>query len=397
MTPVPDVVDRLAPRLAWGLLGFTLGATVLGVVVDSGDGWSVIGEAWPMIIGVSFVTSGAIIVSRQPRNAIGWLLCSIGTLMPVGLVLTVYAEAGLARGWGGTTLAGWVSGLLWAPLITLICVPLLLMFPDGRPPSRRWRWVLWSGGAFLLLAVVGNGFSDWSVDGGRPNPFVLPDHQALVLVLRDLAVIPGVAAMLGAVSSLVVRYRRADSVVRTQMRLFLTAGALLLPGVAFTDLFEDSGLALALFPLVLSLPPVAIGVAVLRYRLYDIDRVVSRTVSYVLLTALLIGVYAAGVIGLGGLVRAVGGGGGGDLVVAASTLAAAALFGPARRRIQATVDRRFNRARYDARGAVEDFAKQVRDEVDLISLDTALRAAVVASLQPAGVSLWLTELRAGEP
>jgi hypothetical protein len=393
MTRDPGRHDRRAARLAWSLLGFTLAATVLGVVVDAGDGWSMIGEAWPMVIGVSFVTSGAIIVSRQPRNAIGWLLCSIGTLMPVGLVLTVYAETGLARGWVGATLAGWVSGLLWAPLITLICIPLLLLFPDGRPPSRRWRWVLWSGGAFLLLAVVGNGFSDWSVDGGRPNPFVLPDHQALVLVLRDLAVIPGVAAMLGAVSSLVVRYRLADSVVRTQMRLFLTAGALLLPGVALTDLFQDSGLALAMFPLVLSLPPVAIGVAVMRYRLYDIDRVVSRTVSYVLLTALLIGVYAAGVIGLGGLVRAVGGGGGGDLVVAAATLAVAALFGPLRRRVQATVDRRFNRARYDAQRTVEDFAQRLRDEIDLEALSAALRETGATTMAPRSISLWL---RAGE-
>jgi hypothetical protein len=389
MNPKPGRTGRLAARLAWSLFVFTLAATVLGVVADPGDGWSVIGEAWPMVIGVSFVTSGALIVSRQPRNAIGWLLCAIGALMPVGLVLTVYADVGLARGWAGATLAGWVSGLLWAPLITLISIPLLLLFPDGRPPSRRWRWVLWSGGAFLLLAVVGNGVSDWSIDGGRPNPFVLPDHQGLALALRDLSVIPGVAGMVGAILSLVVRYRRADAVVRTQMRLFLTASALLLPGVAVADLFQDSALAFALFPLVLSLPPVAIGVAVLRYRLYDLDRIISRTVSYALLTTILAGVYAVGVVGLGAVVRAVTGGGGGDLVVAASTLTVAASFGPLRRRVQAQVDRRFNRARYDAQRTIEQFAHHLRDEVDLDALTSATETVAARTMQPASLTLWL--------
>jgi hypothetical protein len=380
------MTGRLATRLAWSLFGFTLAAAVLGVVVDPADRWSVIGGA---VIGVSFATSGALIVSRQPRNAVGWLLCTIGALMPVGLVLTVYADTGLARGWVGATLVGWVGELLWAPLITLICIPLLLLFPDGRPPSRRWRWVLWSGGAFVLLTVIGNGFSDWSFDGGRPNPYVLPDHQGLMLVLRDLSVIPGVAGMLGAVTSLVVRYRRADAVVRTQMRLFLVASALLLPGVAVADLVQDSPLAFALFPLLLSLPPVAIGVAVLRYRLYDLDRIISRTVSYALLTTILAGVYAVGVVGLGTVVRALTGGAGGDLVVVASTLAVAASFSPLRRRVQAQVDRRFNRARYDAQRTLEAFTHRLRDEVDLDALTSATETVAARTMQPASMHLWL--------
>jgi hypothetical protein len=386
MTARRDRTARLASRLAWSLLGCTLAATVLGVVVDPADRWSVIGGA---LIGVTFAASGALIVSRQPRNAIGWLLCTIGALMPVGIVLRAYADAGLARGWPGTNLVGWVSELLWVPLITLICIPLLLLFPDGRPPSRRWRWVLWSAGAFVLLTVVGNGFSDWSIDGGRPNPYVLPDHQGLLLVLRDLSVLPGVAGALGAVTSLVVRYRRADAVVRTQMRLFLTASALLLPGVAVADLVQDSGVAVVLFPLLLSLPPVAIGVAVLRYRLYDLDRIISRTVSYALLTAILTGVYVVGVVGLGAVVRMVTGGRGGDLVVAASTLAVAASFGPLRRRVQALVDRRFNRARYDAHRTLEAFTHRLRDEVDLDALTSATEGIAARTMQPVSVALWL--------
>jgi hypothetical protein len=375
--------------VAASLLLLTLAATVLGVVADAGDGWSIIGETWPMVIGVSFVTCGALITTRQPGNSIGWLLCAIGALLPLGLVLTVYADVGADRGWVGAEFAAWATGLLWAPLITLIAIPLLLVFPDGRLPSSRWRWVLWCAGAFVVLAVVGNGFSDWGADGGRENPYALTGHQDLLLALRDLAVVPGVAGMLGAIASLVVRYRRADATVRTQMRLFVVVGALLLPGIAVVDLFQDSRLSLIAFPVLLSLPPVAIGVAVLRYRLYDIDRVLSRTVSYAVLTVLLAGVYLAGVVGLGSVVRLVTGGGGGDLVVAASTLGVAAVFGPLRRRVQAVVDHRFNRARYDAQRTVEQFGRDLRDEVDLIAVRDALTTTAAAVMQPRSMGVWL--------
>jgi hypothetical protein len=200
-----------------------------------------------------------------------------------------------------------------------------------------------------------------------------------------------VGAVLAGASALVVRYRRARRGERQQLKWAVLGGLVSvsvyltgdlttrLPGV---DWWLVSLVAFTVFPLTVAL-------AVLRYRLYDIDRIVSRTVSYGLLTALLVGVYAAGVVGLGGLIRSATGGGGGDLVVAASTLAVAALFGPARRRIQDLVDRRFNRARYDAQQTVEAFAQRLRDEVDLDTLCADLRASANEAIQPRSASVWV--------
>jgi hypothetical protein len=184
------------------------------------------------------------------------------------------------------------------------------------------------------------------------------------------------------------RWRHSRGVERQQMKWFMTATAIL----AVVFLLEEIVLPPFPYGLVLLALPMAVGIAVLRYRLYDIDRLVSPIVSYVLPTVLLAGVYAAGVVGLGGLARSTTGGGGGDLVVAASTLAVAALFVPARRWIQALVDRRFNRARYDAQRPVEAFGLRLRNEVALEALDRELRQVIVASLHPVGVSLWFRDV-----
>jgi hypothetical protein len=198
---------------------------------------------------------------------------------------------------------------------------------------------------------------------------------------------------------LVVRFVRSRGEERLQLKVLAFVAVVAAVALVAGETVADDGF-LGQVAEVLSTPgwfAVAAGSAILRYRLYDIDRVVSRTASYAVLTVILASVYVAGVVGLGALARALTGDRAGDLVVAASTLAVAGLFGPLRRRVQALVDRRFNRARYDAQRTVEQLAHRLRDEVDLVSLETALRDAVAVSLQPAGVSLWLRTSNEGNP
>jgi hypothetical protein len=389
-------------RRIWTWLAWTLAAVVMGLVVIAIVFRVLAGADLFLVVVENAVTVpvsaavGAMIVGRRVRNAVGWMLL----VSALGWASQASATAAVlhlhAVGETGSTTyhwLAWIGAYGWVLSFATIILLLPLLFPDGRLPSRRWRPVLW-----LALAMYGLGV----VQALAPGPLVVEEGvlevavnpagvDALVAVLPYLDVAATVVflpALAGCVTAPIVRFRRSRGVERQQIK-WLVPPILLLPIVLpLTGFAATETLGLVLGAVATTSIPVAIGVAVLRYRLYDIDRVISRTLAYAALTVFLVGVYAASVLGLGWLVRSVAAGGG-DLVVAASTLGVAALFGPARRRIQAFVDRRFNRARYDARQVVEEFTQWLRDEVDLATVREALEATAGSAEQPRSVGVWL--------
>ena len=339
-------------------------------------------------------TVGAVLAGRRPRHPVGWLLLGLGLAVTASGVFDGYARYGLVVRPGSLPLARWVATYSPATLyLGFVCVGwILLLTPTGSPPSPRWRW--WARlsaaapAAFLLALAVGPGLVippyDTVID-----PVTVPALASAVTVAIAAGVALAVAGLVAGTWSLVVRFRRAAGAERQQLRWLAFAAALTIPlaavvavGVAMDDVTGvvpslAAGGSLALLPL-------ATGAAILRYRLYDLDRIISRTLAYGLLTVLLGLSYAAVVLGLGGLL-----GRDSSLVVAAATLAVAALFQPLRRRVQAAVDRRFNRRRYDATRTVEGFAARLRDQVDLDALHGELLTVVDQTMQPTRASLWL--------
>ena len=338
---------------------------------------------------------GAVIASRQPRHPVGWLLVAMGLSLSLSGVLSDYRWYGLVARPGSLPAAGYLAGL--ANGINIVYVScagfILLLTPTGSLPSRRWRWWARVAAAAAVVFVLGEVFSTQPLYPEYPevgSPIGVP---ALAEPPLD-AVVPltGLVVLLALVAgawSLVGRFRRARGVEREQLR-WLAWGATLaatMLALAVAELVWHGDTALwqaAIGACLISLL-LATGAAVLRYRLYDIDRILSRTLAYALLSLLLGAGYVSVVLGLGRLLPPESS----SLVVAAATLAVAAAFQPLRRRVQAVVDRRFNRRRYDATRTVEHFAARLRDQVDLDALHSELLAVVDQTMQPTQASLWL--------
>ena len=389
--------------LAWGL--WTL--TILGLVVlvwldqllrQTGRPELVVlnPTAFAPVLGaVSTATVGAVVAGRRPRHPVGWLLLAMGLSLTAAGVTLASTNYGVAH---ADPAAGLVARYVPATIVTaMACNGLtLLVTPTGRLPSPRWRW--WAGiiaaTPVVLLGVVtlsprpGDRLIE-AVDS--PLDLRALDGGLLVAYQAAFAVI--ILAFVGAAWSLVGRFRRARGVERQQLR-WVALATVLIAMLAVVNLAALALGAYALAPLVGGLnPPIlaaGIGAAILRYRLYDLDRIISRTLAYGLLTLLLGGGYALVVLGLGQLL-----GRDSPLVVAAATLAVAAVFQPARRRIQAVVDRRFNRRRHDATRIIEGFGTRLRDQVDLDTLTAELLAVAEQTMQPAQASLWLREVSRG--
>jgi MFS family permease len=341
----------------------------------------------------AFMVVGALIVAHRPGNAIGWIFSAVGLLAVTGALAEEYANyAYLTRPGSppGAIVAAWYASWAWYPTVFLALLFTLLFFPTGRLLSPRWRPVAWLAGAamagFTALAALK---SSLGVEEGRvvSNPIGMaglqnPEESTVGVVLLNLLLLMAVLAFV----SLVIRFRRSRGDERQQLKWFTYAGALV-PLAALGDLLPVavSNLVVAAQ---LAFLPVAVGIAILRYRLYDIDRLINRTLVYGLLTVLLAGVYASAVLVLGQLF-------GGlraeppSWVVAGATLVVATLFQPARRRIQLAVDRRFNRRRYDAATTIQAFSARLREELDLDTLSAELLAVVETTMQPTTASLWL--------
>jgi hypothetical protein len=392
------VTARSAARLAWSLCAASVagigGLLVLKVLNGPADLRSAPLVAAPL----AFSVVGALVAARQHRNPVGWQLLAVGVFMTANLLGESYARYALITAPGslpGGRYGPWL-GWTYAPILAILAIFLPLYFPTGRLLSPRWRPVVWSGIGFLAFAVAGNAL--WPGPqpplpglAPVPNPVVyLPEATPLFELFRNLAglcLLPGVA---GAIAALVVRFRRSRGIERQQLKWFTYAAALApLPGLVYEAAPSIFGLLRTLiFPLV----PISVGIAILRYRLYEIDRIINRTLVYGLLTVVLGLCYAAG-----SLLFVLVAGTGTDppsWLVAAATLAAAAVFRPARRRIQGIVDRRFNRRRYNAAQTIEAFSARLRDEIDLDTLSAELLTVVDQTMQPTQVSLWLRPVSA---
>ncbi len=398
---------RGATRLAFSLcllcVALAAGSLILGPLNGRTPGEILIDEG---IIGiatltVAFSAVGALIAAHRPENAIGWIFCGAALFQGLSICGYEYATYALLTQPGSLPLGAevsWLSQWVWAPGLGLILVFLPLLFPDGRPPSRRWRWVAWLGGLSIGLICVMAAIILWSERGpalvGPEGPAEEGTSHVLFVAVEFFAFPMMLVAGLAAVISLFARFRRARGDERQQIKWFAFAAALTL---AWMFVFEglvnaEGGLleAIAAISSLLLVPsiPIATGIAVLRYRLYDIDRIVNRTLVYVALTTSLALVYFGSVISLQYAFRTLTGGGS-QLAVVASTLAIAALFNPLRRRIQSFIDRQFYRKKYDAAKTLATFSAKLREETDLNTFSEDLVGVVRETMQPAHVSLWL--------
>ena len=395
---------RTASRLAWALCSLSLALTALScllLILNLSYPNTHLYDPWldNTLTAVFYPTVGAVVASRRPENPVGWLLCLFGVAISISYFCAEYAiyallaepnslPAGEALAW----IASWML-----PIIIGIPAFLYLLFPTGKLPSRRWRWVAWLTGALVLAGVITSAFSSGAlmgILGPIRNPLGIEGFSRVygaVLTLLTLLTVP-------AALSPFVRLRRAGGVERQQIKWFAYAAAASvittglaypIPSVVDTPLwFERMGFALviAFIPAV----PIAIGIAILRYRLYDIDIIINRTLVYGSLTGVLALVYFGSVTATHALLRTITSQEDlPQLAVVASTLVIAALFNPLRRRIQSFIDRRFYRSKYDARKTLQAFSATLREETDLNALSDDLVSVVRQTMAPARVSLWL--------
>jgi hypothetical protein len=353
----------------------------------------------PTVLVVAFALVGTLVAGRQPSNPIGWILCTIG--LSAGLVSFTheYAQYALWTAPGslpGGLLMAWFTGWVWAGGIPLLTTFLLLLFPDGRLPSPRWRPVAWLSALPIVLLCGPIAILSWpqrSPGLVEPGRFDQPAEGWVEPLLGMVGVLLPVCG-LACVSALILRFRRARGVERQQLKWFAFAGALAFAAFITGDQLGGLGVQVPLWLTailvicVAAAIPTAVGIAILRYHLYDIDRLINRTLVYGLLTAMLAGVYAAVVLVLGQVFGGLGAKPP-SWAVAAATLTVAALFQPARRRIQQVVDRRFNRRRYDAARTVERFSIRLRNQLDLDTLSAELLSVVDQTVEPTKASLWL--------
>jgi hypothetical protein len=350
-----------------------------------------------VITGMTYPIVGGVIIARAPGNSIGWVLAAVGLLQGINNFTEEYAYRALVVTPGSLPFgaeASWYAFWTWMVSLGLLVTLMLLLFPTGHPPTPGWRWIVWLVWGGIALIVTGVGWAAWPE---RASGLDVTGSTARVEGPGVLFALTGAVTILlcalASVASLFVRYRRSRGVQRLQLKWFTFAGvfAFIAIGIQFLPpISESSGvfssISLAILGAGLLVIPVAIGIAVLRYRLYDIDRIINRSVVYAGLTAILVLGYAASVLVLQAVLPLSDKS---PVAVAASTLAMAALFGPLRARIQAAVDKRFYRARYNAAVTVENFGARLRRQTDLDALTGDLLEVVAQTVQPLHASLWL--------
>jgi cytochrome b subunit of formate dehydrogenase len=395
---VGRLIGRASARLAWFVCVLSLGLTALSVVliVLLLRSEATIYYFWleTSMVAVGYSTVGAIVASRLPESPIGWLFCAIAFIFGVVHFSAEYAAYALlepTRSLLAGEVLAWLTSWVWVFGLGLI-VFLDLLFPNGRLPSARWRWFArFTAIALLPAAILGALSPGLILSSALQNPLGI---EGLPNVSRAIEAFMYVLVMLGA-SSMLARLRHAGRIERQQIKWFAYATAVAISGVILKNTVYPAvnvtwvwwvGLVLTTVGVVSS--PIAMGIAIFRYRLYQIDLIINRTLVYGSLTAVLAGVYLGGVVLLQYTFRALIGEES-QLAVVASTLIIAALFIPLRRRIQGFIDRRFYRRKYDARRTLESFSAKLRNQTDLEALSEDLVGVVGETMQPAHVSLWL--------
>ena len=410
---------RVAVWLAWSLAGFSVamfvGSIVLLILVQvaqSPGDRSTVGSIGNLLVYVPFLAFpivGALVASRRPGNAIGWI-CLVSGLFWMQFALGDASNAYELATTGTVTSSVKLDALtqgLWVPPVGLLGIYMILLFPDGSLPSRRWRPFAWFAGTVMVLIPVVFVFAPGTLENhpGVRNPFGLESYPWLNLVAVFFILLLPLCVLISA-ASLALRYRRSGEEVREQIKWVAFAAAFV--GVVYfgnliTQLFfaPDSLAANGATPLWVSLErnllllsfagvPTAVGFAILKYRLYDIDIIINRALVYGSLTVMLALVYFGSVTVTQSVFQELTGQQElPQLAIVVSTLVIAALFNPLRRRIQGFIDRRFYRNKYDAAKTLEAFSSKLRDETDLDSLNAALVTVVRETMQPERVSLWL--------
>jgi hypothetical protein len=383
----PDAHWTAAAALGSAVVVLLVAAgVVLRVVADPPDHFSPL-YLQDVAVGVAFPLLALVILLRMPRNRVGWLLLAMGAFGAVAVLSHEYVVAGVAGPLAPLPALGIASAVAtgsWFPFMGLI--PLFLLWlPEGSLPSPRWRPLVGLVVALNVVVMVVFGSVGWA----EGPTFVVSDAEPEGLSGVVFGVMMGLhlLLLLAAFVSVYLRWRRAGDLERRQLKMIALAAVI---GVAVVLApVPEGGVGSVLDAVGILLVPAGIPLAVLRYRLYDIDRLVSRTVTYGLVMVVLAGLYVTAVVGLGALLRPLAGQSESQLVVAASTLLVAAAFQPVRRRVQDLVDRRFNRARYDAQRTVTEFAVTLRDAVDLDELEHRLLAVAQTTVQPGNASVWL--------
>jgi hypothetical protein len=345
-----------------------------------------------------FAAVGLAVGLSSPRNPVGWVFLAVGFTPTVGFLSSAYAvrSASIDGGLPAATIVEWVSSWAWFPGVALLCTFALLLFPDGKLPSRRWRPVPYLASSMIALVVVAIALTPGRMEPFNPslqpsvNPFGVEQAAGILEALGSIGFV--MVPLLGLTSavSMAFRYRASAPAQRQQIKWFAYSTVMLVVIILFEDAISDlfgEAIADIFFLAGMLFPSVGAGIGILKYRLYDIDVVINRTIVYAVLTAALAVVYLSVVVvmqrALGGLTQE------SDLAIAASTLAVAALFRPFRSRIQAFIDQRFFRRKYDAGRTLESFSSRLRDTVDLDSLNGELIQVVGETMQPSHVSLWI--------
>jgi hypothetical protein len=415
------MTDRAASRLARIVFAVDCVLVLAALVSSSLNGTGENPAAWDAseilaadlfaLAMFTFPVVGVLIAFRRPRNAIGWILLADGVAWSLSAVSGNYVQYGLITHPGSLPRPDLVLALsdwLWVPGVGLIGTFLLLLFPDGRLPSPGWKSLGWISSAALivpsLLIVVAPGNYTASGYPEVTNPLGIEVLQGAASVVYGLVLLIPLC-IIGCAAALIQRFRRSRGLERLQLK-WLAAGAgasaaayliamvVSIPydwGTSTTPSLVTLIQNTALFSFVLI--PLAAGIAMLKHRLYDIDLIINRTLVYGAVSAFLALVYVGGVFGVGGLLRSATGQQSSNLAVAVSTLAVAALFRPVRTRMQAFIDRRFYRHKYDMGRTLQDFSARMRDQLDLDTLNAELLAVVSRALRPSHVTLWIKPRR----
>jgi hypothetical protein len=396
---------RIVRQLGWVLWLLDAAVIVAGIIMfartpGSNENGAMIGTFAMVIAFFTFPTMGALIIWQRPGNTVGWIFCFIG----LGTAFTSFSAAFVQHALGKHTDTSFIVGLVdvlgntvW-PLNLGMATFLLFLFPTGRLPSPRWRFVFWLDVAVVALAALMGLFQPGYLESRNRvwNPLGIAGGTQFFDIVNIIGGPVFVFCALASVAAIIMRYAKSHDIQRQQIKWFAlgTAAmvAILIP--SFIVIPEQDTLSNITFALGIVMLPIGAGIGVLRYRLFDIDVIINRALVYGLLTAILAGVYFVGVVGVQTLLRISQSQ---PIVIVVTTLLIAALFQPLRRWVQGFIDRRFYRSRYDTRKTLDQFGASLRSEVELAHLTNSLLQTVEQTMHPAHVSLWMREKAPPQP